>query len=158
MDNPRFMADQNVGKLGRWLRLLGFDAVLFTGCDDRDMIRKALAEGRIILTRDTHIAHHRVAQSGHLRVITLITDRPDEQLRQVVGSLCLKDSFRPFTLCLECNRPLEERTKEEVRERVPPYVFKTQEQYMECPQCHRLYWRGTHWQAMRQWLVELAGC
>ena len=158
MDAPGFIADQNVGKLARWLRMLGFDTLFFEGEDDRTLVAMALAEDRIILTRDTHIMQRRLVTSGRLRAVLLATDCPEEQICQVVQALHLKDSFRPFTLCLECNQPLEERTKETLRQRVPPYVFKTQQQYMECPRCRRIYWRGTHWQAMNKRLEILAGC
>ena len=62
-----------------------------------------------------------------------------------------------FTRCLECNQPLVHRRKEEVRELVPPYVFQTQSQYVQCPSCHRIYWRGTHWQRMKRELDTLMG-
>ncbi len=57
---------------------------------------------------------------------------------------------------VECNQPLVERDKQQLKERVPPYVFKTQDQYMECPACCRIYWRGTHWRAMSQKLDRFA--
>jgi uncharacterized protein with PIN domain len=57
---------------------------------------------------------------------------------------------------MECNTLLEKRTMDEVQNRVPPYVFKTQEEYMECPACNRIYWKGTHWQAMIEKLQKLA--
>jgi uncharacterized protein with PIN domain len=57
---------------------------------------------------------------------------------------------------MECNAVLASRTREEVKDLVPPYVFKTQEQYMLCPHCQRIYWRGTHWQAMKKRINDLA--
>ncbi|MFC1952037.1 Mut7-C RNAse domain-containing protein [Chloroflexota bacterium] len=80
---PKFIVDHNVGKLAKWLRMMGYDALFFNGSDDSSMIATALAE-----------------------------------------------------------------------ERVPPYVFQTQSQYMECPACHRIYWRGTRWQAMTEKLEK----
>ncbi|MFC2122390.1 Mut7-C RNAse domain-containing protein [Bacteroidota bacterium] len=53
------------------------------------------------------------------------------------------------------NQALIEITREEIKDRVPSYVFQTQDQYMECPQCHRLYWQGTHRQAMTHKLEQL---
>lgn len=153
MDRLKFIVDNNVGKLAKWLRMMGYDAVFFTG-DDSRMLARALAENRIILTRDTQIMKRRVVTSGRLKAILLNTDEPEPQMRQVIETLNLDSQFRPFTLCLECNQPLEERNKDQVKDRVPPYVFKTQEQYMECPACHRIYWRGTHWQAMKRKLSK----
>ena len=146
-ERVRFIADHNVGKLAKWLRMMGYDTLFFTGEDDWEMVIKALRENRILLTRDTGIMKMGVVTSGRVRAILIESDRSEEQLRQVNSEVPLDDS-RFLTLCLECNRMLEERTKEQVKDRVPPYVFKTQEHYMECPSCHRIYWKGTHWQSM----------
>jgi uncharacterized protein with PIN domain len=135
--------------------MMGYDSLFFEGPDDSLMVRQALAEGRIILTRDTEIMKRRVVTGGRLRTILFKSEEPEQQMRQLVSSLDLVANARPFTLCLECNVPLVERRPEEVRDRVPPYVFRTQEQYMECPSCHRVYWRGTHWQAMKRKLESL---
>jgi uncharacterized protein with PIN domain len=151
----RFIVDHNVGKLARWLRMMGYDSVFFEGPDDSAMVRQALAEGRIVLTRDTGIMKRRVVISGRLKAVLLGSEDPDEQMRQLLGSVDLLAGARPFTLCLECNAALVERSPAEVRDRVPPYVFRTQEQYMECPRCRRVYWRGTHWQAMKKKLEEM---
>jgi len=144
----KFFADNNVGKLAKWLRMMGYDTLFFNGSDDSHMIAIALAEGRVILTRDTQIMRRRVVTSGQLKAILIQGDKPEQQMRQVIDSLNLDCQFRPFTICLECNQPLVPRTREQVRDLVPPYVFQTQVQYVECPTCHRIYWRGTHWQAM----------
>jgi hypothetical protein len=121
------------------------------------MIAIALAEGRVILTKDSQIMRRRLVTSGRLRAILIQSDIPEEQLRQVMESMKLDYQFRPFSLCLECNQPLLNRSREEVRDLVPPYVFQTQHHYMECPTCHRIYWKGTHWQAMNRKLRELMG-
>ncbi len=148
IDAPKFVVDNNVGQLARWLRMMGYDAVFFSGSDDSDMVAIAWAEGRVILTRDTQIMKRRLITSGRLRAILITSDEPERQITQVKDALNLEPRFKPFSICLECNQPLVERSREQVKERVPPHVFKTQDQYMECPVCHRLYWRGTHWQAM----------
>jgi len=148
----RFIVDHNVGKLARWLRMMGYDAIFFDGAEDSRMIAMALAEGRVVLTRDTRIVNRRLVTSGQLKVILIESDRPDLQMLQVIDSLGLDCRFKPFTVCLECNQPLLAVAKEQVKDLVPPYVFKTQNQYMRCPGCHRIYWRGTHWQAMTRQL------
>jgi uncharacterized protein with PIN domain len=135
--------------------MMGYDTVFFDGADDSTMVRQALAEGRVILTRDTAITKRRLATSGRLKVILFRSESPEEQMRQLLGSLDLIAGARPFTICLECNVTLVERRPEEVKDRVPPYVFRTQAQYMECPRCRRVYWRGTHWQAMKKKLEEM---
>jgi len=144
-----------VGKLAKWLRIMGYDTLFFNGSDDSGMIAIALAEDRVILTRDTQIMKRRVVTSGQLKAILIQSDEPERQMRQVIDSLNLDWQFKPFTICLECNQPLVERSKQQVSNLVPPYVFQTQSQYMECPACHRIYWRGTHWQAMTKKLEKL---
>ena len=153
--NLKFIVDHNVGKLVKWLRMMGYDTLFFNSHDDFRMITTALAEGRVILTRDTQIMKRRVVTSGRLKAILIQSEKPELQMHQVIDSLGLDCQFRPFTICLECNQPLVERSKQEVKDLVPPYVFQNQDQYMECPACHRIYWRGTHWQAMTQGLKKL---
>ena len=153
----KFIVDHNVGKLAKGLRMMGFDTLLFEGGDDHYMVATALAEGRVILTRDTEIMRRRLVTSGRLKAILIESSEPEKQVRQVVKTLNLAGQFKPFTICLECNQPLVERSKEEVKGRVPPHVFQTRDQYMECPACNRIYWKGTHWQAMTRRLEEFTG-
>jgi len=152
----KFIVDHNVGKLVKWLRMLGYDTEFFTGDDDWQMVVSALREDRIILTRDTGIMKLGVVDSGKVKAVLIINDNPGEQIRQVNESLDLDFNTRLFTRCMECNTLLVKRTMDEVQNRVPPYVFKTQEEYMECPACNRIYWKGTHWQAMIEKLQKLA--
>jgi uncharacterized protein with PIN domain len=144
----KFIVDHNVGKLARWLRMMGYDSVFFTGEDDSRMVKQALAEGRILLTRDTGIMLRRAVTSGRVQAILFESEKPEEQIRRLAAVIDLNSEAKPFTICLEDNEPLITTTPAGVKDRVPPYVFKTQAQYMECPRCHRVYWRGTHWLAM----------
>ncbi len=155
ISNLKFIVDNNVGKLAKWLRIMGYDTLFFNGSDDSGLIATALAEDRVMLTRDTQIMKRRVVTSGQLKAILIQSDEPERQMRQVIDSLNLDWQFKPFTICLECNQPLVERSKQQVSNLVPPYVFQTQSQYMECPACHRIYWKGTHWQAMTKKLEKL---
>ena len=158
MNNWKFIVDSNVGKLTKWLRIMGYDTVFFNGSNDSRMVAIALDEQRVILTRDTQIMKRRVITSGRLKAILIQSDESELQMHQVIKALHLDCQSKLFTLCLECNQPLMEKSKQQVKELVPPYVFQTHDQYMECPACHRIYWRGTHWQAMtkrlKKWSVE----
>ena len=145
---PKFIVDRNVGKLTGWLRLMGYDTRFFDGDDDGELVAIAKTEGRVILSRDTHIMERRLITSGQIKAVLIDSDQPRRQIRQVIDTLGLDSRFKPFSLCLECNQPLVERAKDELKELVPPYVFKTQQQFRQCPACQRIYWRGTHWQAM----------
>jgi len=145
----KFIVDHNVGKMAKWLRVAGFDALFFTGSDDDAIVAAALDEKRILLTRDRRIMKRRVIVAGHIKSVLIESDHFTAQVRQVISALKLdKSCLRPFTICIECNQRLEERVKEAINDRVPPYVYHTQEYFAECPACRRLYWQGTHWQAM----------
>jgi len=146
----KFIVDLNVGKLARWLRLMGYDTLFLPSLDDGEMVKLALSQQRVLLTRDTQIMRWHVVSSGRLKAVLVEGDDPRKQLLQVMESLNLNYRFNPFSRCLECNALLQPRSPREVEGEVPPYVFKTQSQYMQCPDCHRIYWRGTHWQAMNK--------
>jgi uncharacterized protein with PIN domain len=150
----RFLADSNVGRLARWLRALGYDAAYEPHVEDGALVRRALAEGRILLTRDLDLTQRRVIASGQLKAILLKDDRVREQLRQVAQDVGL-DAGQALSRCLECNLELEARTPADVADRVPPYVRMTQDRYSECPRCGRIYWAGTHWARMREVLASL---
>jgi uncharacterized protein with PIN domain len=151
----KFIADNNVGKLSRWLRLIGYDTLLFKQKDDGKMIKTALSEDRVILTKDTEFMKRRLVTNGKLKTILIKQDDSKLQVQEVVKTLNLNYHFKPFSLCLECNQVLIARNKEEVQGLVPAHVFETQTQYTECPACHRIYWQGTHWQAMVTKLQDL---
>ncbi|MGH7777270.1 MAG: Mut7-C RNAse domain-containing protein [Candidatus Dormibacterales bacterium] len=151
---PRFAADSNVGRLARWLRILGYDASYHPHVRDAELVRLALAQGRVLLTRDEDLMRRRVIASGQLRAVLVGPDRVGEQLRQVVRSLGL-DGERALTRCLECNVELETRAAAAVAARVPPFVRATQRRYSGCPGCARVYWSGTHWWRMRALIGSL---
>ncbi|MDM8001140.1 MAG: Mut7-C RNAse domain-containing protein [Dehalococcoidia bacterium] len=151
-----FIVDSNAGKLARWLRMMGYDTLFFNDIEDGRLVDMAMKEGRVVVTRDTQIAKRRVAANGSLRVIVSREDDPKQQLMQVMRELNLDCRETQFTRCLECNQRLIPREKDEVRDLVPPYVFRTQKQYMQCPSCSRVYWQGTHWQRMKKALDDIA--
>lgn len=153
-NRPRFIVDQNVGKLTRYLRMMGYDAVFFDGEHDGQMVATARREKRIILTKDSGVMQRRVITKGPVEAVFIEGDQPPVQIRQVVTTLGLDPHLNPFSICLECNQPLEPRTREEVADQVPAYVFRTQTQYRACPACGRVYWQGTHWQAMTDFIND----
>ena len=154
MPGPKFIVDLNAGGLVKWLRIMGYDTTFVPGIEDGGLVEAAREEGRILLTRDRRIMRRRVIASGEVNAVLLESDRVEEQLRQVV-QVCGLDAQRGFSLCIECNVPLTKAAREEFRDRVPPYVFRTQEEIVECPSCGKPFWRGTHWRNMRRKLARL---
>jgi uncharacterized protein len=147
----RFLADAMVGKLARWLRILGYDTLYFREIDNDRLLELARAEGRRLVTRDARLIGRRPGLPHTL----IRDDRPEQQLRQIVRELRLCPSTGLLTRCVECNATLEPIAKEQARPRVPPYVFRTQERFSRCPDCGRLYWKGTHEERIRARLKEL---
>ncbi len=157
MGDLKFIVDINVGKLVHWLRMMGYDSLLFTGEDDGQMLRMALEQDRVILTKDSQFLRRRLITSGKVKALFVGGDDSEKQLKHVTSNFNLDFNHNPFTRCLIDNHPLVSVSKEEVKDRVPPHVFKTRQSYMECPYCHRVYWQGTHWEAMVRELDRFAG-
>ena len=150
----KFIADTNVGKLARWLRLLGYDVAFIPNIDDGQLVRTALEQGRVVLTRDTQFMRRRLVTSGRLHALLIEGDDPKTQVRQVIRTFNLATDDG-FSRCLECNEPLIPKLKEEVQCLVPSFVYETQDNFMLCPACRRIYWKGTHWQGMVRKLEEI---
>lgn len=147
----KFAADRMLGKLAKWLRIMGQDVIYGPHLSGYGLIRAARQEGRLILTRD-----QRLKQKQPPDFILIESDRCHEQLRQVVETCGLDPTAQAFTRCLLCNALLEARAKETVAARVPPYVLSTQERFFSCPNCDRIYWPATHHEKMRAQLEKIA--
>jgi uncharacterized protein with PIN domain len=150
-ETPRFVADAMVGKLARWLRVLGVDVLYDASLDDRQLLALARREGRVLLTRDLPLA------SGSRGPERLLIESDDfrEQLLQVVATYRLDPWRGLFSRCMDCNTPLEPALREEARHQVPPYVFSTKARFKRCQRCDKILWEGTHRNHMRRVLEGL---
>ncbi len=135
----KFIADVMVGKLARWLRVRGLDVSYSNKYEDDEIIDIAESEDRVILTRDKGLARRRTKA----RCLLVQSVDHKEQVRQVIEKFGLTE-FAPFSRCLQCNTALQQVDKEAVFERVPPFVYLTQQRFAVCPACNRVYWHGTH--------------
>ena len=142
-----FVADAMLGRLARWLRLMGYDTLYQPTAEDHDLARAARAEGRLLLTRDQELARRR-----GLRSLLIESDRLEDQLRQVLEELGL-DNKSVDARCALCNTSLQAISPSEVKSRVPAYVYARHDEFSWCPQCDKVYWRGTHWERMKE-LIE----
>ena len=149
--DPRFVLDVHLGTLARYLRLLGFDCRYRNDYDDPTIVAIAVAERRIILTRDIGILKHSAVTHGHW----LRATQPRQQLFEVVRAFDLKDRFAPFSRCLVCNGLLEAVAKEQVQERLPPRVRRSFETFLRCRDCDKLYWTGSHYHRLRELVAAL---
>lgn len=133
-----------LGRLARWLRILGYDAAYHPNLQDRELARMARAQGRVLLTRDTELARRK-----GIRCLLIRDQALEGQVRQVFQELQLPNSM-DFPRCPVCNTLLEESSADEVRDRVPPHILRTRRRFRRCPQCGRVYWAGTHAERMRE--------
>jgi len=150
---PRFLADAMLGKLTKWLRVMGLDVMYDPVATDAQLLRCAGCGGRILLTRDRRLMRRR----GPARRLYIESDYYHEQVRQVTQAFHLTDELQVFTRCLRCNSPLRAIAKQVVADRVPPYVYATQMTFKHCATCDQLYWGGTHRDNMLRQLQAILG-
>jgi uncharacterized protein with PIN domain/sulfur carrier protein ThiS len=147
----RFVADAHLGGLARLLRMAGFDTMYRNTLRAGEIEAVALEQGRVVLTRDRELLKRRgIAYGCYVRAL-----KGEAQLREVVERFGLAERMRPFTLCLSCNAPLRPIAKAEVRDRLPPRVAATQDEFSTCDCCHGVFWKGSHWQRMAGVLNEI---
>jgi uncharacterized protein with PIN domain len=127
-----------LGRLARWLRILGHDVAYGPHLRGDTLLACARSEGRMILTRDTRLVRRRNLPPH----VFIVADRFRDQLRQLADTVPLGGGV--LRRCLDCNQPLETLRRDEVRDRVPSYVFETQPAFWGCPRCHHLFWAATH--------------
>jgi hypothetical protein len=141
----KFIADVMLGRLAKRLRLLGFDVLYDRTFDDNEIIRLSLEQHRVILTRDTGLTQRPLA-SNHLFIKNQTVDK---QLDEVFSAFPETQTVRPLTRCSECNAPLVEISKAEAKDLVPQHVYQSQQSFLQCGQCGRVYWPGTHVNRMK---------
>jgi uncharacterized protein with PIN domain len=138
----RFFADEMLGRLARWLRILGYDTRYEAKISDYEFLRVASAEDRFILTRDRKLPE----KSLVAKILVLKSERYAEQIKEVYDLMRLPVTYdRVFSMCLDCNLAVESLPKEKVKDRVPPYVYELHEAFHHCPRCGKVYWGGSHY-------------
>ncbi len=146
---PRFLLDVHLGRLARWLRLLGFDTAWEPDAEDGDLARRSADEHRILLTRDRGLLKRgEVTHGAHVAA----TD-PEAQAVEIVRRFHLAERIRPFARCLACNGTLAPAAKAEVLDRLPPRTAREHDDFQRCRSCDRVYWRGSHHERLTS-LVE----
>jgi uncharacterized protein with PIN domain len=143
----RFVLDGHLGKLARYMRLVGLDAECRMDASDRDIAELAARDGRIVLTRDRGLLKRRVVSHGYW----MRAAAPRQQLVEVLQRF--GPTLAPFTRCLRCNNELRDVPKSSVESRLEPRTREYYQRFQECPGCHRVYWAGSHWQRLTR-LVE----
>lgn len=147
----KFIATKELGRLAKWMRILGFDTEYFKEENYSKLKILALRDERIILTRNT-----RLSRPGGIKLVQIKHDSLNEQLLDVSKELDLKaDKDLMFSRCTICNIALEPVEKEKIKDKIPKYVFETQSKFIQCPKCLRIYWPGSHWGNVEEILKEI---
>jgi uncharacterized protein with PIN domain len=147
----RFVTDIHLGKLARYLRMLGFDTLYRSNYSDDVLAAISSSEGRILLTRDCGLLKRNEVTHGYwVRLLN-----PLGQLEEVVHRLDLYNAFSPFTRCLECNGMLEPVEKESIIDRLPPATRNAFGEFHCCQDCRKVYWKGSHYERMRRLVDHL---
>lgn len=145
----RFIADEMLGKLARWLRLAGYDTLYENPIADERLLEVARRDERVILTRDRKLG----ARAAEQRICVVVSENPFEQFVAVARQFQLDIESNAFQRCLECNGELVSVRREDYKDKIPPHVYRTQTSFSRCSSCGRLYWPGTHYESMRRRLA-----
>jgi uncharacterized protein len=138
VDQPRFLLDVHLGTLARRLRLVGIDTAYDRDADDDELIERANATRRVLLTQDRGLLRRRSLWRGaYVRGA-----RPDEQFADVLDRFA--PPLAPWTRCTACNGPLVPALKADVAELLKPGTRRTYQSFARCRACGRVYWRGAH--------------
>ncbi len=147
----KFVADVHLGKLARYLRMMGFDVLYKNNFDDDEIARISLKEKRAILTKDRGILKRNEVTHGYwIRSIKV-----EEQVREILDRFDLKKEIKEFSRCIECNDLLKSIKKETIIKQLPPKVAATKNEFYECPSCKKIYWKGTHHHQMLSFIKSL---
>jgi uncharacterized protein with PIN domain len=147
----KFIVDCMLGKLAKWLRILGFDVLFFPKAEDDTLLVLARKEERMLLSRD----HALLARAKGLKSLLIESETWEDQVKQVLNSLGLRAKVRPYSRCVECNRKLKRIPKSRAANLVSPFVYERGDSFAICPSCGRVFWQGTHFSDMETKLAEL---
>ncbi len=157
----KFLCDDNLGKLARYLRMIGYDTFFQIDISDAELLAVMLKQDRIVLTRD-HLLVKRIEPE---RCVLIESDSPEEQLKAVIRNLKLEIKIsaddrisypaRFFSRCLECNEICRDVAKEDITDMIFPYIIKSQTVFRQCPACKRIYWQGSHYKDMVKRLLSV---
>ena len=145
-ENPAFICDFMLGRLSKWMRLLGLDTAYFRDTNDKTIIYYSKKGGRTILTRS------KILSEKYDDLILIESENLIEQLKQITNIAKIN---LPFSRCPICNIQTEKVDKEEIKNAVPPYVFEIHNDFKRCPECGRVFWKGTHYKEIKKVINEI---
>ncbi len=147
----RFILDVHLGKLAHYLRMLGFDSVYRNDFKDEELVDGSIREDRILLSKDRDLLADESIQRSYL-----VRERlPRQQVAEVLKRFDLFGSCLPLQRCMRCNVILNKAEKENVLDRLPPRVKIAFHEFQECPACRRVYWKGSHYERMTEFIASV---
>lgn len=147
----KFVLDVHLGKLARFLRMLGFDTLYENHYADKNITEIAEKERRIVLSRDVGLLKQKIVQWGYW----LRSQQAEEQLAEVVRYFRLRAQFNPFTRCMACNGIIEETSKNSVWDQLPLKTRRYYNEFYQCTSCGRIYWKGSHYERMQAFIRSI---
>ncbi|HPC33793.1 MAG TPA: Mut7-C RNAse domain-containing protein [Syntrophales bacterium] len=150
IETPKFICDVHLGKLARWLRLLGFDTIYRNDLQDKEIIDTAREDQRIVLTKDKG-----VLENGSVKAFQPDSSLTDGQIQQLLFVFNLNQYIYPFSRCMECNGEVYLVEKEHVKNQVPVKILEIINHFYQCQRCGKIYWRGSHYERMKRWLNKI---
>jgi uncharacterized protein with PIN domain len=142
--NPKFVCDVHLGKLARYLRMLGFDVIYKNNLVDDEIVAISLNEKRAILTRNPGLLKRSEVSHGYF----LRSSNVENQVAEIVHRFHLQKLSKEFSRCLDCNSELLKISKAKIVNELPAKVAASQEEFSKCPACAKIYWKGSHYQRM----------
>lgn len=150
-DPIRFITDHNLGKLAKWLRLLGYDTLCHEGKSNKALWSRALKDNRIVLTRKKNLQYY----PKEVETLRIAAEGFEEQLAMLFAMLDLKPGEGDlFKYCSICNNTLEQVERKAIIHQVPSYILETHHHFYLCSVCAKVYWRGSHVAQMRKFLKQ----
>jgi hypothetical protein len=148
---PRFVLDCHLGRLARYLRMLGFDTLYRNDYDDETLLQISLDQRRILLTRDLGLLKRRQLERGYF----VRARKSRQQAAEVVHRLQLESAVQPFTRCMSCNGALEKVDKRDIEQRLPLRTRQFFDEFLRCTDCRRIFWKGSHYERMQRLINEV---
>ncbi|MBI4666662.1 MAG: twitching motility protein PilT [Nitrospinae bacterium] len=146
----RFVLDAHLGRLAKYLRMMGFDSAYRNDYSDDTLAAISISGKRILLSRDTELLKRKSVTRGY----RVKSENPREQAKEVLERFDLYESIRPFTRCVRCNGNVEPLPKDRAPS-LPPVVLMEHENFWRCGGCGKVYWRGTHYRRMERFLAAI---
>jgi len=146
-----FIADCMLGRLAKWLKILGFDVVYFPKIEDKALLSHARKQGRVLLSRDLAL----LDRAKGLKKLFIESEAWEDQVRQVLDHFNLWGEVAPYSRCLSCNVKLKPLPKAQAVNLVAPFVFQKADSFAICPSCGQVFWPGTHFDDMEDKLGEI---